>query len=256
MSDEHRADRHRAGCPSSPSRRPLLLDLADGATLVSLTGNITHALLTAPAGVAVARSSGRGRPATVLLCAVHGIAVLAKTNASGAMYRASVTATAALAVGAFFLSFVALRDLAVLAGIAPSLALVLPLVINVAVAVATTALVAVGDKPARRTRPATQNATAPAPRSATPSTVGTTRSRAVLAHAESVSAVSTAPALAGAATAQLAADLVAAKVTRQPIGGLKAEGLHEVLRPSSARCTAAWQSRRLDGHVARSSQHR
>ena len=24
----------------------------------------------------------------------------------------------------------------------------------------------------------------------------------------------------------------------QPIGGLKAEGLHEVLRPSSARCTA------------------
>ena len=82
-------------------------------------------------------------PPTVVLTAVHGIAVRAKTNASGAMYRASVAATAALAVGAFVLSFVALRDLAVTAGIAPELAALLPLVIDLAVAVATTALVAV-----------------------------------------------------------------------------------------------------------------
>jgi hypothetical protein len=93
------------------------------------------------------------------LTAVHGIAVLVKANTSGAVYRASVAATAGLAVGAFLVSFVALRDLAVMAGIAPAFAAVLPLVVDVAVAVATTALVAVGDKPARRTRNATPSET-------------------------------------------------------------------------------------------------
>ena len=61
-------------------------------------------------------------PPTVLLAAVHGVAVLVKANASGAVYRTAVAATAALAAGAFVLSFVALRDLAVLAGISPALA--------------------------------------------------------------------------------------------------------------------------------------
>ena len=88
-----------------------------------------------------------------------------KANVAGAVYRASVAATAALAGGAFLLSFVALRDLAVLAGIAPDLAVMLPLVIDLAVVVSTVALVAVGDKPARRPSSASSAATplAPAP---------------------------------------------------------------------------------------------
>ena len=90
-----------------------------GATVVSLAGNITHALLSAPGGSRWLAAAVTAVPPTVLLCAVHGIAVLAKTNASGGVYRASVAATAALALGAFVLSFVALRDLAVMAGIAP-----------------------------------------------------------------------------------------------------------------------------------------
>jgi hypothetical protein len=160
MTDEHRADSHRAARHHRRAVRFFWAWLA-GATLASLAGNITHALLTAPEGWS------RWLAAAVA-CAVHGIAVLAKTNASGAVYRASVAATAALAVGAFVLSFVALRDLAVMAGIAPAFAAVLPLVVDLAVAVATTALVAFGDKPARGTRNTNHTATQGATRSATP----------------------------------------------------------------------------------------
>jgi hypothetical protein len=60
-----------------------------GATLVGLAGNITHAVLTAPAGSQWLAAGVAAVPPTVLLCAVHGIAVLAKTTASGALYRAS-----------------------------------------------------------------------------------------------------------------------------------------------------------------------
>jgi hypothetical protein len=123
------------------------------------------------------------------------------------MYRAAVAATAALAGGAFVLSFVALRDLAVLAGIAPELAAMLPLVIDLAVAVATVALVAVGDKPARRPR----SAPSPAPRIKAPQASTATSRRAETA--------SVAP---DTATGTLAAELVAAKATRQPVATVEA----------------------------------
>ncbi len=198
-----------------------------GATLTSLAGNIAHALLTAPEDLRWIAAAVAAIPPTVLLCAVHGIAVLAKTNASGTMYRVSVTATGALALGAFLLSFVALRDLAVMAGIAPGLAAVLPLVIDLAVAVATAALVAVGDKPARRARSAAStaasSATQPPTRTAIPSRATARLSRAVPAPADAISAYSAATTRAGSgATTQLAADLVAAKVTRQPVQTVEA----------------------------------
>ena len=193
-----------------------------GATLLSLAGNVSHAVLAAPTGSRWLAAAVAAVPPTVLLAAVHGIAVLVKANASGAVYRTAVGATAALAAGAFLLSFVALRDLAVLAGITPGLAAVLPLVIDLAVAVATIALVAVGDKPARRPRTATPSAapaaTATAPRSAVPrkpaaSPVGPRRTRGD--H-------STATVSSGEQTARLAAELVAAKITRQPVGTVEA----------------------------------
>lgn len=121
-----------------------------GATAVSLCGNVTHAALTASEGTRWLAASVAAVPPTVLLASVHGIAVLAKTSASGRVYRAAVAATTALALGAFLLSFVALRDLAVIAHIPRGLAFVLPLVIDLAIGVATLALVAVGDKPTRR----------------------------------------------------------------------------------------------------------
>ncbi len=124
-----------------------------GATVVSLAGNVAHAVLTATTGTRWLAASVAAVPPTVLLASVHGIAVLAKTSASGRVYRAAVAATTGLALGAFLLSFVALRDLAVLAHIPRPLAFVLPLVIDLAIGVATLALVAVGDKPTRRVTP-------------------------------------------------------------------------------------------------------
>mgnify|MGYP003608373536 CR=1 FL=1 len=182
-----------------------------GATLVSLAGNVAHALLTAPTGSRWLAAAVAAVPPTVLLAAVHGVAVLVKANASGAVYRTAVAATAALAAGAFVLSFVALRDLAVLAGISPALAAILPLVIDLAVAVATIALVAIGDKPARRRRTATSNASPTATTSAASPgrTATTTPDRC-------------APPIASDATARLAAELVATKTTRQPVETVEA----------------------------------
>src|SRR3954467_326606 len=109
------------------------------ATLVSLVGNVAHAWLTAQPGSQWLAACVAAVPPTALLLSVHGLAVLAKATASGAVYRGAVAATGALAVGAFILSFVALRDLAVIAGIRPGLAPVLPLVIDLAIGVATLA---------------------------------------------------------------------------------------------------------------------
>nr|WP_234712981.1 DUF2637 domain-containing protein [Mycolicibacterium komanii] len=136
------------------------------ATAVSLAGNVAHAWLTAAPDARWLAASVAAVPPIALLLSVHGLAVLAKTTASGAVYRGAVAATAALAAGAFVLSFVALRDLAVIAGIGPGLAPVLPLVIDLAIGVATLALVAIGDKPARRSRNANRSARATAARGA------------------------------------------------------------------------------------------
>ena len=192
-----------------------------GATLLSLAGNISHALLTAPSGARWLAAAVAAVPPTVLLAAVHGVAVLVKANVSGAVYRAAVTATAALAAGAFLLSFVALRDLAVLAGITPTLAPVLPLVIDLAVAVATIALVAVGDRPARRSRSASPAATTTAPGTASPRRSSATPARALPAAGDDSAATASSRDGSGQ-TARLAAELVAAKVTRQPVETVEA----------------------------------
>jgi len=131
-----------------------------------------------------------------------------------------VTATVALAAGAFLLSFVALRDLAVLAGITPTLAPVLPLVIDLAVAVATIALVAVIE-PTRRSRGATPAATTTAPGTASPAVSSATPARALPARRDDSAA--TAPSCDGAEqTARLAAELVAAKLIRQLVETVQA----------------------------------
>ncbi|MGV0838483.1 DUF2637 domain-containing protein [Mycolicibacterium thermoresistibile] len=132
------------------------------ATCVSLAGNVVHAWLVAAPDARWLAAGVAAVPPMVLLLSVHGLALLAKANASGVVYWASVCATGILAMFAFALSFVALRDLAVLAGIRPGLAPVLPLVIDLAIGVATLALVAIGDKPARRIRPAGRSAAVPA----------------------------------------------------------------------------------------------
>lgn len=205
-----------------------------GATAVSLIGNVAHAALTASEGTRWLAAAVAAVPPTVLLASVHGIAVLAKTSASGRVYRAAVAATTGLALGAFLLSFVALRDLAVIAHIPRQLAFVLPLVIDLAIGVATLALVAVGDKPPRRVaqraaspqvskppasssapRPTTSSAPTaapPAPRNVSPAAPATPRPASPTASQGSPDAPTPAPEL-----LRLAERIVSSKAVRQPV---------------------------------------
>jgi hypothetical protein len=128
--------------------------LLSGATMVSLIGNIAHAVLPYLPPVAI-QIGAAAVPPIVLLAAVHGVALAVRAGASGAVYRWAVAAVAAIGVGAFALSFLALRDLMQTIGYSPAIAWIFPAIIDTAVAVATLMLVALGDKPARRARTTT-----------------------------------------------------------------------------------------------------
>jgi hypothetical protein len=122
-----------------------------GATLVSLTGNITHAVLPYIPHIAIQIGTA-AVPPVALLAAVHGIALAVRAGASGTVYRWAVSATAAIGAGAFAVSFLALRDLMQAIGYTTTTAWIFPVLIDTAVAVSTLMLVALGDKPTRRAR--------------------------------------------------------------------------------------------------------
>ena len=102
-------------------------------------------------------------PPIALLAAVHGIALAVRAGASGRVYRWAVSAVAAIGVGAFAVSFLALRDLMQAIGYSYATAWIFPAIIDTAVAVSTLMLVALGDKPARRARTATTSANTQTP---------------------------------------------------------------------------------------------
>lgn len=133
-----------------------------GATAVSLIGNITHAVLPYIPGVAV-QIGAAAVPPIALLAAVHGIALAVRAGASGRVYRGSVSAVAGIGVGAFAVSFLALRDLMQAIGYSNTTAWIFPAIIDTAVAVSTLMLVALGDKPQRRARTATASANTQTP---------------------------------------------------------------------------------------------
>jgi Protein of unknown function (DUF2637) len=202
-----------------------------GATTVSLIGNITHAVLPYIPRIVI-QIGAAAVPPIALLAAVHGIALAVRAGASGTVYRWAVSAVAAIGAGAFAVSFLALRDLMQAIGYSPTTACIFPAIIDTAVAVSTLMLVALGDKPARRTRTVTAPAsaqvkasapTAPAPVSAPP------RPHSVRADQDASSAESARvdPALlaasapdqhagAGADHAALAQSLVDAGATTKP----------------------------------------
>jgi Protein of unknown function (DUF2637) len=125
-----------------------------GATLVSLIGNISHAVLSYIPHVVV-QIGAAAVPPIALLAAVHGIALAVRAGASGRVYCYAVSAVAAIGAGAFALSFLALRDLMRAIGYSSEIACIFPAIIDTAVAVSTMMLVALGDKPARRARTVT-----------------------------------------------------------------------------------------------------
>jgi Protein of unknown function (DUF2637) len=122
-----------------------------GATLVSLTGNVTHALLPYIPHVAIQIGTA-AVPPVALLAAVHGIALAVRAGASGRVYCWAVGAVAVIGLGAFAVSFLALRDLMRASGYSSATAWVFPAIIDTAVAVSTLMLVVLGDKPPRRIR--------------------------------------------------------------------------------------------------------
>lgn len=172
------------------------------ATLVSLAGNISYAVLPQLSLTAI-HIGAAAVPPIVLLAAVHGVALAVRAGTSGAIYRCAISAVGVIGVGAFALSFIALRDLMLAIGYSQAIAWIFPAIIDTAVAVATLMLVALGDKPARHIIATGQRKTAlqgaPAPQNGTASanairTAPATRTAPTTRAAHAPAALRTAPA--------------------------------------------------------------
>ncbi|MGY2126381.1 DUF2637 domain-containing protein [Nocardia gipuzkoensis] len=115
--------------------------LAAAAT-VSITGNATQALLHDTA-LPVVAAAVAVIPPLALLAAVHGVTVLARAHTATRATRWVATAmTVLIATGAFWLSFTALRSLAITAGVPQAEAWLWPVIIEGSMAQATVALLA------------------------------------------------------------------------------------------------------------------
>jgi hypothetical protein len=203
-----------------------------GATMVSLIGNVVHAMLPY-VPLVVIQIGAAAVPPIALLAAVHGIALAVRAGASGRVYCLAVGAVAVIGLGAFAVSFLALQNLMQGIGYSATTACLFPAIIDTAVAVSTLMLVALGDKPVRRSRAATTSSGAqilapglqhqPAsqstkthvrrPATATPrapNSVPVQRNPAQAVHAS----VQTE---AAQVDANLASELVASSVTMQPV---------------------------------------
>lgn len=119
------------------------------AAAVSITGNALHALLHAPT-LPILAAAVAVIPPLALLAAVHGVALLLRVHARARGTHLVATAmTALIAAGAFWLSFTALRALAVTAGIPVQEAWLWPLIIEGSMTQATVALLALAHSNAR-----------------------------------------------------------------------------------------------------------
>ena len=113
------------------------------ATLASVSGNVAHAIMNATPGATAVSATAAAVPPVVLLAGIHGPGALARASrGAGCAYWAAMVMTVLLAGGAFALSFDALRALAVTAGIRSDLAWIWPLIIDLSIAQATLALLA------------------------------------------------------------------------------------------------------------------
>jgi len=203
-----------------------------GATLLSLVGDITHAVLPYIPHVVV-QISAAAVPPVALLAAVHGIALAVRAGASGRVYCWAAGAVAAIGVGAFAVSFLALRDLMQVIGYSSTTACIFPAIIDTAVAVSTLMLVALGDKPVRRARPAKPSTGADSPTLArlprgrsqgakanvsrsTPSSRGVPTSVSIQPH-PAHTAQHSVQAGATPADANLALEMIASGVITQPV---------------------------------------
>jgi len=189
-----------------------------GASTISLIGNVAHAVLPYISHVAI-QIGAAAVPPIALLAAVHGIALGVRAGTSGRIYAWAVVAVSAIGVGAFTVSFLALRDLMHSIGYSAATAWVFPAIIDTTVAVSTMMLVALGDKPVRRTF-----AAAPAPRArlrgpelkASPTVASGKLMVNVAGLLEERIGASAAHVDEGASDTDLALKLIASRITTQP----------------------------------------
>jgi Protein of unknown function (DUF2637) len=110
------------------------------ATSMSVTANVAHAVLHAPANTVALAAGAALVPPVVLLAATHSVALLVRSRAGGIAYWSALLMTLGLATCAFVLSFDALRSLAITLGLPVSIAWLWPCAIDVAIAQATLCL--------------------------------------------------------------------------------------------------------------------
>ncbi|MFI1919287.1 DUF2637 domain-containing protein [Nocardia sp. NPDC020380] len=128
---------------------------------VSITGNATHAVLHANSMPVVAAAVAIVPP-FALLAAVHGVTMMLRAHArSRIIHQLTTFMTVLIAAGAFRLSFTALRDLAIMAGIAEREAWIWPVIIEGSMAQATLALLAIAHTPTTCAHPTSAVRTPP-----------------------------------------------------------------------------------------------
>ncbi|MCB9441129.1 MAG: DUF2637 domain-containing protein [Mycolicibacterium sp.] len=124
------------------------------AVLVSVAGNVGHAILTAPEHLRVPAAVAAALPPIALLAVTEGLARSHGHGVRRRVYRAGVAGGVMIAALAFVLSFAALRDLAIALGQPAAVAAGWPLLADATIAVASVMLLAMKPEAVVATRPA------------------------------------------------------------------------------------------------------
>lgn len=113
-----------------------------GSAACSMLGVVTHAQLGSARSPLIA-SVLAFVIVVIQLCATYGVHALVQARIVGAAYRTALAIAVALALGAFVLNFVALQDLVITwAGIAPVIAWIVPLIVDLGMTASTIAILA------------------------------------------------------------------------------------------------------------------
>ncbi|MEV6557550.1 DUF2637 domain-containing protein [Nocardia sp. NPDC051756] len=128
--------------PPRPRAHVFFWSVLAAAAAISITGNATQAVLHTTALPAIAATVAIVPP-LALLAAVHGVSILLGTHAHArGIHFMAAAMTALIAAAAFWLSFTALRSLALLAGIPADEAWLWPLIVEGSMTQSTIALLA------------------------------------------------------------------------------------------------------------------
>lgn len=125
-----------------------------GSAAISVCGVVAHATLGDARSPMIA-SALATVVVVIQLCSTLGVHMLVQAQITGGAYRCALAAAGLLALGAFVVNYVALRDLALTqASIDPAIAWIVPLIIDLGMTASTIALLALNGQPAAQARAA------------------------------------------------------------------------------------------------------